>query len=139
MRLKIQLSRPTLLAFKSFKSIAYGDENLNATNGYILGVALKELLPIISSTNDIENLDLVDRIEWKELLKKSILNVTDSDDTETVRTRTTLTIEHSVYNALNVLQNQFLTIFDAKRIYRAFVVKMVLFAAIDKRINNLNK
>lgn len=139
MRLKIQLSRPTLLAFKSFKSIVYGDENLNATNGYILGVALKELLPIISSTNDIENLDLVDRIEWKELLGKSILNVTDSDDKEIVRTRTTLTIESSVYNALNVLQNQFLTIFDTKRIYRAFVVKMVLFAAIDKRTNNLNK
>ena len=139
MRLKIQLSRPTLLAFKSFKSIVYGDENLNATNGYILGVALKELLPIISSTNDIENLDLVDKIEWKELLEKFIPNVTDSNDTETVRTRTTLTIEHSVYNALNVLQNQFLKIFDAQRIYRAFVVKMILFAAIDKRIENLNE
>ena len=77
--------------------------------------------------------------EQEENGKVTLGNVTDSDDTETVRTRTTLTIEHSVYNALNVLQNQFLTIFDAKRIYRAFVVKMVLFAAIDKRINNLNK
>lgn len=138
MRLKIQLSRPTLLAFKEFKRLAYGDENLNATNGYVLGIALKELLPYISSTNNIENLDLVGQIKWKEISEKNIPNVTDSNDNEIVRTRTTLTIEYSVDSALSSLQNQFLQIFHAKRIYKAFVVKMVLFAAIDKRINNLN-
>ena len=135
MRLKIQLSRPTLLAFKEFKRLVYFDENLNATNGYILGIALKEILPIISSSNSIENLDQINHIDWIKLSKASIPNVTVSNDNKIVRTRTTLTIEQSVYDTLKELQNLFLDIFDTKRIYTSFVVKMILFAAITNRLD----
>lgn len=132
-RIKIQLSRPTLLAFKEFKKLTYNDGEINATNGYILGIALKEILPIISSTNELLNLDLIDSINWVSLSQKNIPNVTNSDDTEIVRTRTTLTVEKSIDDSMNIFQNEFLRIFDSKRIYRAFVVKMILFAAIDNK------
>lgn len=132
-RIKIQLSRPTLLAFKEFKKLTYNDGEINATNGYVLGIALKEILPIISSTNELLNLDLIDSINWVSLSQKNIPNVTDSDDTEIVRTRTTLTVEKSIDDSMNIFQNEFLRIFDSKRIYRAFVVKMILFAAIDNK------
>ena len=134
-RVQMQLSRPTLLAFKEFKRLAYGDEELNATNGYIVGVALKELLPYISSEGNIENIDLVNQIDWETYDKEPLSNVTDSDDTDTVRTKTTLTLEHSVDNALNHLQKEFKEIFKVNRVYKAFVVKMILYAAIRKRID----
>ncbi|MDK4450053.1 hypothetical protein [Enterococcus casseliflavus] len=133
-RIQMQLSRPTLLAFREYKRLIYGDSDINATNGYVLGVALKNILSEISSTDSIDNLDKIDNIPWVEISKAEIPNVTNSTDNEIVRTKTTLTMEKEVDDALVLLQNEFKNLFETSRIYKAFVVKMIMFAAIKKRI-----
>ena len=133
----MQLSRPTLLAFNEYKGIVYGDKELDATKSYILKIALNDLLPLISSTNSLDNLDLVNEIDWKKIAVSKISGVTDGKDTKTTRMPTTLTLDISVSNALSKIQSDFLVVFDAKRVYINFVVKMIIFGALLKRLGQL--
>ena len=36
MRVKIKLSRHTVIAFQEFKKLLYGDPDMKVTNGYVL-------------------------------------------------------------------------------------------------------
>jgi len=134
-RIQMQLSRPTLLAFKEYKRLVYGDSEINATNGYVLGVALRGILEDISSTKTLDNLDSIDSIPWVNVAKDEVPNVTNSNDKDVVRTKTTLTMDKEINDALVVLQSEFKSIFGTQRIYKAFVVKMIMFASIKKLIS----
>ncbi|MED3629507.1 hypothetical protein P5643_01225 [Bacillus subtilis] len=125
MRLQMKLSRPAVLSFNEFKRIVYGDPNIKVTNGYVLGAAYNTLIPKLST------------IDWKQVDKKHIENVTNSNDKSISGVHTTLNIESSILNGIEKIQKDFLEIFNTKRIHKSFVVKLVMFAAILERNNDL--
>ena len=122
----MKLSRTTVLAFNEFKRLKYDDPNIRITNGYLLGVAYKSLIPVLSS------------IEWEQIVNEPIQNVTVNEDQTVEGVKTTLNLEQTVLDGIESLQKEFLTVFKAKRIHKAFVVKMVMLAAIKKINDDLN-
>lgn len=126
MRIKMKLSRLTVLAFQEYKRLTYGDPNITVTNGYVLGSAFKYIQPDLISIN------------WEEINASHIPNVTDNVDKSIVGVDTTLNVDKSVSDGIDDLQRKFLTVFGTKRVYRAFVVKLVIYAAILKQNNKLN-
>ncbi|GIO28063.1 hypothetical protein [Ornithinibacillus bavariensis] len=126
MRIKIKLSRSTVLAFQEYKRLTYGDPNITVTNGYVLGSAFKSIQPDLPS------------IKWEKVNASPIPNVTDNNDKSIVGVDTTLNIDKSVLDGIDELQRKFLAVFGTKRVYRAFVVKLVIYAAILKQNNMLD-
>ncbi|MDA2407151.1 hypothetical protein CN681_12895 [Bacillus toyonensis] len=126
MRVKIKLSRHTVIAFQEFKKLLYGDPDMKVTNGYVLGAAFKSLESSLSSIN------------WEEIDKSPIPNVTDNNDKSIVGVDTTLNIESSILKGIEKLQKDFLNIFKAKRIHKSYVVKLIMYAAILQHYSNTN-
>lgn len=118
MRIQMKLSRITILAFREFKIIKYGDPNIRITNGYLLGVAYKSIEPIFSS------------IEWENIEKKALPYFSIYDEEVIDSVITTLNIERDILEGIEQLQKHFLTVFGTKRIHKAFVVKLIMLAAI---------
>lgn len=126
MRVKIKLSRHTVIAFQEFKKLTYGDPNIKVTNGYVLGVAVKSLKPYFPLIN------------WKDVSDGSIPNVTDNNDNSIVGVDTTLNIETEILKEIEKLQKEFLNIFKTKRIHKSYVVKLIMYAAILQHSDNSN-
>lgn len=126
MRVKIKLSRHTVIAFQEYKKLIYGDPDIKVTSGYVLGAAFKSLESSLSS------------IKWDEIDKSPIPNVSDNNDKSIVGVDTTLNIESSILKGIEKLQKDFLNIFKTKRIHKSYVVKLIMYAAILQHNSNSN-
>lgn len=119
MRVKMKFGKSTVIAFNEFKKQFYKDENIEITNGYVLKVAYTLLIE-----NELDNIDWV-RVNKKE---SEIVRRSNVESVEGVHT--TLTIESDILEGINKLQNDFKTEFKTTRVYRSFVVKLIMFAAL---------
>lgn len=119
MRVKMKFGKSTVIAFSEFKKQFYKDENIEITNGYILKVAYNLL---------IEN--ELNKIDWVKVNKRDSEIVKRSNVESVEGVHTTLTIEPDILEGINKLQNDFLTEFKTTRVYRSFVVKLIMFAAL---------
>lgn len=125
MRIQMRLSRPTVVAIQEYKQIKFADPKAKVTNGYLVGMAYKAI------QNDL------DRIDWKAI-NKDISNVTiNYDDNSISDLQTALNLEKTVLDGIEKLQIKFMDVFDTKRMFRPFVIKLILFAAILKETDNL--
>lgn len=127
MRIQMRLSRPTVVAIQEYKQIKFADPKAKITNGYLVGMAYKAI------QNDL------DRIDWKAINSMGISNVTiNYDDNSISDLQTALNLEEAVLNGIENLQNKFMNnVFQTKRMFRPFVIKLILFAAILKEKGNL--
>lgn len=127
MRIQMRLSRPTVVAIQEYKQIKFADTKAKVTSGYLVGMAFKAI------QNDL------DRIDWKAINSMGISNVTiNYDDNSISDLQTALNLEEAVLNGIENLQNKFMNnVFQTKRMFRPFVIKLILFAAILKEKDNL--
>lgn len=125
MRIQMRLSRPTVVAIQEYKQIKFADAKAKVTNGYLVGMAFKAI------QNDL------DRIDWKAI-NKDISNVTiNYDDNSISDLQTALNLEKTVLDGIEKLQIKFMDVFDTKRIFKPFAIKLILFAAILKEKDKL--
>lgn len=118
MRVQMQFSRETVLAFNEFKRLKYGDANITITNGYVLGVAYESIKSRLST------------MVWKDINNADIPNVTVDGDKSVEGVKSTLNIEQAVLDGIEQIQKDIKKEFGGKRIHRAFAVKLIMFAAI---------
>lgn len=123
----MRLSRPTVVAIQEYKQIKFADPKAKITNGYLVGMAYKAI------QNDL------DRIDWKAINSMGISNVTiNYDDNSISDLQTALNLEEAVLNGIENLQNKFMNnVFQTKRMFKPFVIKLILFAAILKEKDKL--
>lgn len=126
MRIQMRLSRPTVVAIQEYKQIKFADPKAKITNGYLVGMAFKAI------QNDL------DRIDWKAINSMDISNVTiNYDDNSISDLQTALNLEATVLDGIEKLQIKFRDVFYTKRIFKPFVIKLILFAAILKETGKL--
>lgn len=126
MRIQMRLSRPTVVAIQEYKQIKFADPKAKITNGYLVGMAYKAI------QNDL------DRIDWKAINSMDIPNVTiNYDDNSISDLQTALNLEKTVLDGIEILQNKFIDVFSTKRMFKPFVIKLILFAAILKETGKL--
>ena len=118
MRIQMRLSRPAVVAMQEYKIIKFGDPNAKVTSGYLVGMAWKCIKPKLS------------QIDWKKVNTIKIPNVTDNTDNSLEGLQTALNLEASVLQDIEELQRQFIGIFGTKKIFKPFVIKLILFAAL---------
>ena len=122
----MRLSRPTVVAIQEYKQIKFADPKAKITNGYLVGMAFKAI------QNDL------DRIDWKAINSMDISNVTiNYDDNSISDLQTALNLEATVLDGIEKLQIKFRDVFYTKRIFKPFVIKLILFAAILKETGKL--
>lgn len=122
----MRLSRPTVVAIQEYKQIKFADPKAKITNGYLVGMAYKAI------QNDL------DRIDWKAINSMDIPNVTiNYDDNSISDLQTALNLEKTVLDGIEILQNKFIDVFSTKRMFKPFVIKLILFAAILKETGKL--
>lgn len=126
MRIQMRLSRPTVLAIQEYKQIKFADPKAKITNGYLVGMAYKAI------QNDL------DRIDWKAINSMDIRNVIiNYDDNSISDLQTALNLEEAVLVGIENLQIKFKDIFSTKKMFKPFVIKLLLFAAILKEKDKL--
>lgn len=126
MRIQMRLSRPTVVAIQEYKQIKFADPKAKITNGYLVGMAYKAI------QNDL------DRIDWQAINSMDIPNVTiNYDDNSISDLQTALNLEATVLDGIENLQNKFIDVFSTKRMFKPFVIKLILFAAILKETGKL--
>lgn len=126
MRIQMRLSRPTVVAIQEYKQIKFADPKAKITNGYLVGMAYKAI------QNDL------DRIDWQAINSMDIPNVTiNYDDNSISDLQTALNLEAAVLDGIENLQIKFMNVFSTKRMFKPFVIKLILFAAILKETDNL--
>ena len=118
MRITAYFGRQTVLARQEYKRIKFGDKNIRVLEGFVIGLAYKEILPRLKD------------IDWREIANTDIPNVTSNDDEKIVGVQTTLNLEQTVLTGIESLRKTFVSIFGTKKIYRPYVMKLILFAAI---------
>ena len=121
----MRLSRPTVVAIQEYKQIKFADPKAKVTNGYLLGMAYKAI------QNDL------DRIDWQAINSMDIPNVTNNYDYSISDLQTALNLEAAVLDGIEKLQKNFMNCFTTKRMYKPFVIKLILFAAILKENGKL--
>lgn len=119
-RVPMKLNRITVLALNEYKRIKYLDMDMGVTNGDVLSSAYNSI-----ASNMIE-------IDWKIVNKTFIPNVSDNKDMEITNVNTTFTVEETVVKGIEKMQDYFKEHFETSRVYKTFVVKLILFAAILK-------
>ena len=125
MRIQMRLSRPTVAAIQEYKQIKFADPKAKITNGYLVGMAYKAI------QNDL------DRIDWQAINSMDIPNVTKNYDDSISDLQTALNLEAAVLDGIEKLQNKFMSVFSTKKMFKPFVIKLILFAAILKETDNL--
>lgn len=126
MRIQMRLSRPTVVAIQEYKQIKFADPKAKITNGYLVGMAYKAI------QNDL------DRIDWEAINSMGIPNVTiNYDDNSISDLQTALNLEATVLDGIENLQSKFMDVFSTKRMFKPFVIKLILFAAILKETDKL--
>ncbi|MBM7545035.1 hypothetical protein JOC59_001777 [Weissella beninensis] len=122
MRTRMRLSAESVLAIKELKRVLFGDTEAPVTVGYMIGRAYKIIEPKLDS---FEN-------EWLELSDIKVKDITGASEV-LEGADTTVNLEKKVYEGISKLQIKFVSIFKgSKRVYRTFVVKLVLLAALQE-------
>lgn len=132
----MKLSRPTLVAFRIFKKLKFGNGDLGIPNGEVLGLAYESIKHKLSSIE-------LDNINQKELMLYSLVNTMEKDEQEKVEKivgiKTTLKLDEELLECIAVLQDKFKHILGTKRIYKPYVVKVIMLLAIEELNENLKK
>lgn len=116
-RVKLRINRLTILSFREFKRLKYGDPNIPISDSYVVEEAYK----IVEHKLEF--------IPWEEVNKAKISNVTDDTEYPATSLPTTLSLESNVLSGLKSLQKELVD--KAKsRIFFSFVIKIVMYAAI---------
>ena len=79
----------------------------------------------------------LDRIDWQAINSMDIPNVTKNYDDSISDLQTALNLEAAVLDGIEKLQNKFMSVFSTKKMFKPFVIKLILFAAILKETDNL--
>ncbi|OEH81139.1 hypothetical protein BCR26_17410 [Enterococcus rivorum] len=116
MRIQMKLSRDAMLAIQEIKNLEFSDPNITITNGYVVGVAY----------NRIKN----KQVDWNKVATSNIPGVSNNPSSDIKSVKTTLNLEQNILDGIKEIQNSFFSIFNLKRVHKAYVVKMILFAAI---------
>lgn len=116
MRIQMQLGRDAMIAISELKVLLYGDEDIPVTQGYLFSKAYEKIKD--------------KRIRWQDIANADVPNVTNNSISEIQGVKTTLNLEKDLVEGITQLQKLFREEFSATRIHKAFVVKLVLFAAI---------
>ena len=125
MRLQMRLSRPAVAAIQEYKQIRFADPKARITNGYLVGMAYKSIREELK------------KIDWKAVNAAEIVNVTKNYDATVTDLQTALNLEADVLEGVEELQKYFMEVFSTKKMFKPFVIKLVLFAAILKEENSL--
>lgn len=121
----MRLSRPTVVAMQEYKRIKFADPEAKVTNGYLIGMALKSI------KNELPQID------WIQINSVAIPNVTENNDKSLDSLQTALNIEAAILQDIEELQRIFMDVFKTKKMFKPFVIKLILFAAILKENNAL--
>lgn len=125
-RIKIRLNRLTVLSFKEFKKLKYGDSEIPVSDSYVVTEAYKMICPKI------------EKIRWGEIDKAIIPNVSNNRDFPVTSLPTTLSLESDVSLGLRNLQRKMVEVAQS-RVFFSFVVKVVMYAAILEFHGQLDK
>lgn len=118
MRIQMRLSRPAVVAIQMYKIIKFDDPNAKITGGYLVGMAWKSIKPNLS------------KIDWQKVNTVQVPSVTDNNDPSIQGLQTALNLEVEVLQDIEQLQRDFIKIFGTKKIFKPFVIKLILFAVI---------
>ncbi len=125
MRIQMRLSRPAVVAMREYKKIKFADPEAKVTNGYLIGMAFKSIKSELP------------QIDWIKVNSIAIPNVTENNDKSLDSLQTALNIEATILQDIEELQRDFMSIFETKKMFKPFVIKLILFAAILKENNAL--
>lgn len=121
----MRLSRPAVVAMQEYKKIKFADPDAKVTNGYLIGMAFKSIKHELT------------QIDWIKTNSITIPNVTENNDESLDSLQTALNIEASILQDIEELQRDFMIVFGTKKMFKPFVIKLILFAAILKEQNIL--
>jgi|GEM_PF-1722680 len=119
---QMKLAGETLNGFDCFKIRCFGDKDVEISKGSLVSKALN----IINSIKEIDWVDVKEtNIEEMNLPRRGM--------------QTALVLEEEEIEIINNLRIKFIEVFKTKRIYKPFVIKLVIKAAIlnlDKNVDN---
>lgn len=121
MRVRMWLSQETEAVLRREKESYKNTENISVTYGYIVNKMAHEVLE--QSGKDID---------WKKVRQTSIEYLARKEKTQY---STTLNLEKTVIDEITSLQIQLKKIFDANRVHRAFVLRMLVRAYVLSKQN----
>ena len=121
MRIQMRLSQESERLLRAAKESYRIKEDVTVTYGWIVNGAVKELFRYADEQGGIEAID------WK-LVKDYKLNLPDleGDDGCEYNYNTTLNLEATAVEEIAVMQIAFKTVFQAKRVHKAFAVRLAL-------------
>ncbi|MFD2114357.1 hypothetical protein ACFSTH_00765 [Paenibacillus yanchengensis] len=125
MRVQMRLSQESELILRKEKESYKEKEDISVTYGWIVNKITKYIF-----SKDIN------KIDWK-FIRNYQLKIVDEHQANDSEYNTTLNLEKTVLENINLLQIMFKDVFDAARIHKAFVVRMLLKAnyLINQNIN----
>ncbi|MDF1494978.1 hypothetical protein [Caproiciproducens sp. CPB-2] len=114
MRVQMRLSQESEFILRKEKENYKEKEDVSATYGWLVN----------KITKDVFSKD-INKIDWKSV-KSYQLKLVDEPQVNDCEYNTTLNLEKSVLENINTLQIMFKDVFNAARIHKAFVVRMLL-------------
>lgn len=121
-RIQMNFSGEILNAFDLLRKQQYGDRNAKISKDYIVTKIVREIYPIF------------DQIDWREVYKANISEINEKRE----RLQTAITLEKEDVEKLYEMQPKFSGIAGTKRVFKPFVIKMLLFATILKHDNQIS-
>lgn len=127
MRIQMKLSRVTIIAMEEYKRLKFKGVNTRIMQGYLVGMAYKSIHSRLSE------------IDWPSINNAIVPNVTDAkgNEKEVLGQQTALNLEAEVLEGIEALQAEFMTVFGTKKMYKPFVIKCILLAAILQEYHSL--
>lgn len=122
MQLQMKLSGETLSALEVVCDLMYGDSNANISKGYLI----EKLLFICSPE--------FDEIDWKAINEMKF----DEIDYNRPSLQTALVISDQCYELLNEFQKKLSKILGTKKVYKPYVIKLILRFSIITLKENKN-
>ena len=131
MRIKMLLSSEAEYILQTEKENIKAKEDISVTLGWLVNKATKNIYKYKEDGK---------KIDWKKV-KVFPLKLSVPKDTDDYECNTTLNLEKTVVEIIEKLQIEFKEIFEAKRIHKAFVVRMILKAnyILNNNIVNIVK
>ena len=129
MRIKMRLSSEAEYILQTEKENIKAKEDVSVTLGWLVNKATKNIYKEDGK-----------KIDWKKV-KDFPLKLAVPKDTDDYECNTTLNLEKTVVEIIEKFQIEFKEIFEAKRIHKAFVVRMILKAnyILNNNIVNIVK
>ena len=122
MRIQMRLSQESELILRKEKADYLKKEDISVTYGWLVNQITKKVFP------------LAQKIDW-EKIRTLQLQLVDDGKANDCEYNTTLNLEQTVVNNIVTMQIMFKDIFEAARVHKAFVVRMILRANYLININ----